>query len=86
MAADMVNPYLGRNYFRITANHTDGSKVESDIKTFDVDDTCPRNLAIGGMTNCRDMGGRVTEDGGKIKQGLIYRTSGFKFDYSIKER
>ena len=84
MAADMVNPYLGRNYFRITANHTDGSKVESDIKTFDVDDTCPRNLAIGGMTNCRDMGGRVTEDGGKIKQGLIYRTSGFKFDYSTQ--
>ena len=83
-SANMINPYLGRNYFRITANHTDGSKEQSAIRTFDVDETCPRNLAIGGMTNCRDMGGRVTEDGGRIKQGLIYRTSGFKFDYSTQ--
>ena len=82
--ANMVNPYLGRNYFRITAKLSDGSKVNSEIRTFDVDDTCPRNLAIGGMTNCRDMGGRVTEDGGKIKQGLVYRTSGFKYDYSTQ--
>ena len=82
--ANMVNPYLGRNYFKITAKHTDGTKLASDINTFDVDDTCPRNLAIGGMTNCRDMGGRVTEDGGRIKQGLVYRTSGFKFDYSTQ--
>ena len=82
--ANMVNPYLGRNYFRITAKHTDGSKLNSEIKTFDVDETCPRNLAIGGMTNCRDIGGHVTEDGGKIKQGLVYRTSGNKFDYSTQ--
>ena len=34
------------------------------------------------MTNCRDMGGRVLEDGGKMKQGLVYRTSGYKYDYS----
>ena len=34
------------------------------------------------MPNCRDMGGRTTYAGGKIKQGLIYRTSGSKFDNS----
>ena len=28
------------------------------------------------------MGGRTTYAGGKIKQGLIYRTSGSKFDNS----
>ena len=76
------NPYLGINYFKLVANFSDGSKDETAIKTFDVDTTYPRNLAIGGMTNCRDMGGRVLEDGGKMKQGLIYRTSGYKYDYS----
>ena len=78
------NPYLGRNYFKLVANFSDGTKDETAIRTFDVDTTYPRNLAIGGMTNCRDMGGRTLEDGGKMKQGLIYRTSGFKYDYSTE--
>ena len=76
------NAYLGTNYFKIVANYSDGSKDESPIKTLKVDEQAPRNLKVGNMPNCRDMGGRVTEAGGKIKQGLIYRTSGSKFDNS----
>ena len=76
------NPYLGRNYYKLVANFSDSSKESTSIRFFDVDTTYPRNLTIGGMTNCRDMGGRVLEDGGKMKQGLIYRTSGYKYDYS----
>ena len=73
---NVYNPYLGRNYFMVTAEYTDGVKVNSDIKSFLVDETGPRNLTIAGMTNCRDMGGRTTIAGGKVKQGLIFRTSG----------
>ena len=76
------NPYLGRNYYKLIATFNDNSIEESAIHHFDVDTTYPRNLTIGGMTNCRDMGGRVTEDGGVVKQGLVYRTSGYKYDYS----
>ena len=76
------NPYLGKNYYKLIATFTDSSKEETEIRTFNVDSTYPRNLTIGGMTNCRDMGGRVLEDGGTFKQGLIYRTSGYKYDYS----
>gem|GEM_PF-743361 len=76
------NPYLGRNYYKLIANFTSGDPEESGIHYFDVDTTYPRNLTIGGMTNCRDMGGRVLEDGGTFKQGLVYRTSGYKYDYS----
>ena len=76
------NPYLGRNYYKLVANFSDGQKESTAIRFFDVDTTYPRNLTIGGMTNCRDMGGRVLEDGGKMKQGLVYRTSGYKYDYS----
>lgn len=76
------NPYLGRNYYKLIAKFSDNSTEESAIHHFDVDTTYPRNLTIGGMTNCRDMGGRVLEDGGTFKQGLVYRTSGYKYDYS----
>jgi len=80
-SADLINPYLGINYFKITAKLSDGTEVQDSIQSFKVDEIPPRNLAIEGLTNCRDMGGRVLEDGGKVKQGLIYRTSGNKYDY-----
>ena len=70
------NPFLGRNYYKLIATFTDDTTDETPIRRFEVDSTYPRNLTIAGMTNCRDMGGRITEDGAKIRQGLIYRTSG----------
>ena len=70
------NPFLGRNYYKLIATFTDESTDETPIRHFEVDSSYPRNLTIEGMTNCRDIGGRTLEDGGKIKQGLIYRTSG----------
>ena len=70
------NPYLGRNYYQLTATFTDGSTDQTPIRHFEVNSTYPRNLTIAGMTNCRDIGGRTLADGGRIKQGLIYRTSG----------
>ena len=70
------NPYLGTNYYQLIATYTDGSTDEAPIKTFRVASSYPRNLTIEGMTNCRDIGGRATVDGGIIRQGLIFRTSG----------
>ena len=70
------NPYLGKNYYQLIATFTDGTTDETPIRRFFVDSTYPRNLTIAGMTNCRDIGGRETLDGGHIKQGLIFRTSG----------
>lgn len=69
------NAFLGTNYFKVIANFTDNTSETSDIKTFLVDDKAPRNLKVGTMSNCRDMGGRTNVSGGKLKQGLIYRTS-----------
>lgn len=79
---DVYNSYIGKNYFKVVANYTDGSKDETAILEYTVKNNGPRNLKVGNMTNCRDLGGRVTEDGGKIKQGLIFRTCGNKFNYS----
>ena len=74
------NPYLGDNYFKVVANYSDSTKEESDIKVFKVDTQAPRNIYAGNMPNVRDIGGRVTYAGGKIKQGLIYRGAGNRFD------
>jgi hypothetical protein len=74
------NSFLGTNYFKIVANFTTGDKQSSDVKTFKVTEQAPRNLYVGNMPNFRDMGGRTTYAGGKIKQGLIYRGAGNKFD------
>ena len=73
---DVYNSYLGYNYFKVVANYTDGTNDTSKIFRYTVDDVYPRNLKIEGMTNCRDMGGgRELANGGRIKQGLIFRTS-----------
>ncbi len=74
------NPYLGDNYFKVIAKLNDGTEEESEVKIFKVDTQAPRNLSAGNMPNVRDMGGRTTYAGGKIKQGLIYRGAGNRFD------
>ncbi|MBR3266837.1 MAG: tyrosine-protein phosphatase, partial [Bacilli bacterium] len=74
----LQNVFLGKNYFKIAAEYSDSTKTESNIMSFNVTSQAPRNIKIDGMTNCRDMGGRTTVGGGKVKQGMIYRTSGVK--------
>ena len=76
------NPFIGDNYFKVTAIYKDGYGEDSDIRTFKVEDIAPRNLYAGNMPNVRDMGGRETVAGGKLKQGLIYRGAGNRFDNS----
>ena len=73
------NPFIGTNYFKVTAKFTDDTEEESDIETFKVQDIAPRNLYAGNMPNVRDMGGRATVAGGRLRQGLIYRGAGNQF-------
>ena len=75
---NLQNVFLGKNYFKVIAEHSDNSEADSGIMSFNVTTQAPRNIKIDGMTNCRDMGGRTTVGGGKVKQGMIYRTSGVK--------
>ena len=79
-SVSFYNPYLGDNYFKVVANLSDGTKEASPIKVFKVDTQAPRNIYAGNLPNVRDMGGRTTYAGGKIKQGLIYRGAGHNFD------
>ncbi len=59
-------------YYRITADY-EGKTVKSRIFDFYTEDI-PRTIWIEGISNTRDMGGRLTENGEyRVKQGMIYR-------------
>lgn len=45
-----------------------------EVSSFRTENRLPRNLFIDGITNARDLGGYLTENG-RIKQGMIYRTA-----------
>lgn len=51
--------------------------------TFVTDATAPRFLLVGGVPNCRDLGGRLGLDGRRVRQGLVFRTA--EFNRSTKE-
>ena len=83
---DAYNFYLGDNYYRIIATDSNGDIYSSKVYKLTVSGAAPRNLYVGArMTNCRDMGGRVLSSGGKIKQGLLYRTCGNGYNQDGKK-
>ena len=68
------NACVGQKYFwNVTAVGADGSAVASVQRTFRTEDLSFRMIYVDGITNVRDLGGKATEDGGRIRQGLMYR-------------
>lgn len=55
---------------------SDGTR-SSKIASFTTGNT-PRTIYVGGVSNTRDIGGKATEDGKRIRQGIVYR--GAKLD------
>lgn len=66
---DGYNFEIGTTYYWRVRN----PREESEVFSFTTEDAAPRFMYFDGATNARDLGGYVTEDGKRIKQGLIYR-------------
>lgn len=47
--------------------------ASTSVAQFTTSSVAPRNLYVDGVTNVRDLGGRLTENGTVTRQGLIYR-------------
>lgn len=76
---DVYNLKIGTRYYWTVDGVDDGNTVHTTgIETFTTLDAAPRNLYIGGSVgNARDIGGWCTENGKKVRQGLVYRSRAF---------
>lgn len=59
----------GKTYYWRVRN----PREESSVFSFTTEDSLPRFLYVDGTTNVRDIGGYVTEEARRIKQGLVFR-------------
>lgn len=71
----IYNPLLGETYYWTVSVTADGETYTSSVASFEIADVPPRNLDIQGVTNARDLGGWMTADGGRVKQGMLFRTA-----------
>ena len=75
----MINqPY----YWKVVATSGDLS-VTSAVRTFRTEDQAPRLLRIDGVPNVRDLGGRKAMGGKRVKQGLVYRSTGLNDNATV---
>lgn len=58
---------------------------DSEVFRFVTEDVAPRWIKIDGLSNIRDTGAWKTEDGKRIKQGLIFRGSEMNKHHIITE-
>lgn len=53
------------------------TEVASGLASFKTEDLAPRWIALEGRVgNVRDLGGRLTEDGNRVRTGLVFRGQG----------
>ena len=65
----LYNLYMATDYYWVV---TDGKGVEREVNSFSTADTV-RTTFTGYVNNVRDLGGRMTSSGKRVKQGIIYR-------------
>ena len=70
----LTNLMVGETYcWTVSALDRGNKSYVSETGRFTTDAQGPRNLYVDGVTNVRDLGGWATEDGGRIRQGLLFR-------------
>ena len=82
----LYNLFIGTTYkWTVTLLDDEGDSVTSSVATFRTDSQAPRNLCVDGITNVRDLGGWMTLDGGKVRQGLLYRGARLNENFTTDE-
>ena len=71
---NVANLYTGCHYFwRVDAVYGTYT-VRSTVFDFTTE-ASPRAMSVDGVSNVRDIGGYINEDGLRIKQGMVYRSA-----------
>ena len=75
-----------RYYWRVIGRNADKSKVTSSTASFVTEDLPPRWIGLYGTTeNVRDLGGYITADGRRVRQGMLYRGQGLNYNSVDRE-
>ena len=61
-------------YWKVKAVCKNGAWKDSEVYDFKTSGHV-RSLAIGGVSNARDLGGTITKDGKMLKYGIIFRSA-----------
>lgn len=78
--------FLGERYYWKVAVLRKGELLsESAPRQFTLSSQPPRVIGAGGLSNVRDVGGFVNQDGKRIRQGLIYRGCELEFHHTVTE-
>lgn len=73
-AYDLYNCKTGATYYwAVTAKLSGGGTAVSETGSFMTAAGAPRMIYCPGVTNMRDCGGWVTEEGKTVREGLLYR-------------
>lgn len=74
---EIFNLELGKTYYwKASACYDDGTVLDSSVATFTVEPTTPRIMNVPGVDNFRDLGGRIGLEGRRLKQGMLFRSTG----------
>lgn len=82
---DVYHLYAGQTYYWHVTAHRPGDRYRSETRTFTTDPTPPRTIFAPDTNNIRDLGGRRTLDGRRIRQGLLYRGATLETAPSLNE-
>ena len=74
--ATLDNLEIARTYGWEVRARALGATKEVATGTFRTEDHAPRLIRVGGVPNVRDLGGRLTLDGRRVRQGMVIRTAG----------
>ena len=75
----IYNLQIGKEYLWRAEDENGNAVASSSIS---VSPRPPRNIYVDGVTNFRDLGGWVTEEGSVVKQGLLYRSARLSENYT----
>ena len=74
--AEIEDLLPGTVYYWQTVKNVNGADERSDVHTFSTLQS-PRTVHIPGVSNVRDLGGKTTTDGKRVKYGLVFRGADF---------
>lgn len=78
---EVYNLLIGHTYYWYVQTEEETSEAWS----FTMDPMAPRLIMAGGLSNVRDIGGRITMEGKQIRQGMVYRGCEMEFHHIITE-